>query len=202
MIVIVDYGMGNLASVANAFYSFGEDVLITSDREKVLKASGVVLPGVGACGDAMKNLKGLSLDSAILDFISSGRPFMGICLGMQLLFERSYENGEHKGLGVLRGEVLRFNVDLPVPHMGWNDVRVVKESPFLNDIEDGSYFYFDHSYYVEPYEKNIIGLECEYGIKFPAAIVKENVFGVQFHPEKSYKKGLKLLKNFINIVKR
>ncbi len=196
MILIIDYGMGNLASVANAFEFFGVKPIVSSDANLVEKADALVLPGVGAFGDAIKNLKALDLDCKVKDFVDKGKPLMGICLGMQLLFEKSYENGEWEGLGILKGQVLRFDVDLPVPHMGWNSVLVKKESDFLRGIDNNSYFYFDHSFYVRP-DDDIVGLSCEYGITFAASVVKENVFGVQFHPEKSYKKGLKLIENFI-----
>ncbi len=200
MLVIIDYGMGNLASVRNAFVFLGIEVKISSSKDDIKNANGLVLPGVGAFEDAMKNLKKLNLDKAIIDYVNRGRPFLGICLGMQLLFEKSYENGEFDGLGILKGKVVRFNVDFPVPHMGWNSVSVLKDGWPFTGIKEESYFYFDHSYYVLPEDKNIIGLGCNYGVDFPAAVWKDNVLGFQFHPEKSYKKGLRLLKNFINKV--
>ncbi|MGC8765392.1 MAG: imidazole glycerol phosphate synthase subunit HisH [Brevinematia bacterium] len=198
MLVIIDYGMGNLASVGNAFSTLGIEVKISSSKDDVKNARWLVLPGVGAFEDAMKNLKRLGLDNVIHDYVSSGKPFLGICLGMQLLFDRSYENGEFEGLGILKGRVVRFEVKLPVPHMGWNSVKVLKKGWPFENIEEDSFFYFDHSYYVIPEEDNILGLSCNYGVDFPAAIWKDNIIGFQFHPEKSYKKGLRLLKNFIN----
>ena len=198
MLVIIDYGMGNLASVANAFATFGVDIRISSSKDDVKSAKWLVLPGVGAFEDAMRNLRRLGLDDVIFDYVDKGRPFLGICLGMQLLFDKGYENGEFDGLGILKGKVVRFDVDLPVPHMGWNSVSVLKDGWPFKGIKTDSYFYFDHSYYVLPEDSGIVGLGCNYGVDFPAAVWKDNVLGFQFHPEKSYKKGLCLLRNFIN----
>jgi len=198
MLVIIDYGMGNLASVFNAFKKIGVLPVVSSDVSVVKKAEYLVLPGVGAFEDAIKNLRELGLDKCILEHIESGKPFLGICLGLHLLFEKSYENGQFRGLGVLKGEVVRFNVNLPVPHMGWNSVKIVKHDEMINGIKDGSYFYFDHSYYVRPSDDEVVILQSEYGVDFVVAIKKENVMGFQFHPEKSHNNGLKLLENFKN----
>lgn len=199
MIVIVDYGMGNVASVANAFLKLGFNPKISSEVEDVKKASYLVLPGVGAFEDAIRILREAGLADAIRKFIESGRPFLGICLGMHLLFEKSYENGEFEGLGILKGEVVRFNTELPVPHMGWNSIRIKTNSYLFDGVENGAFFYFDHSYYAVPLDRNVVALECHYGIDFPAAVINENIVAFQFHPEKSHNRGLKLLSNFLKL---
>ncbi len=202
MIAVVDYGMGNLRSVSKALEHVGAEVVVTSKPEDVASAEGVVLPGVGAFRDAVRNLKELDLWKAVLKSIDSGRPFLGICLGLQLLFERSYEFGETEGLGVVKGEVVRF--ELPdgykIPHMGWNQIYKKKESKLLDGIDDGDFFYFVHSYYVKPEEENAVLTTTDYGIDFVSSIELDNVFATQFHPEKSQKVGLKLLENFVRIV--
>jgi glutamine amidotransferase len=200
MTTIIDYGMGNLASVYNAFVRIGStDAVISSVPEDIRKADRLVLPGVGAFEDAMKNLEKYSLVRPIMDFTASARPFLGICLGMHLLFERSYENGVFKGLGVLKGDVVRFDVSLPVPHIGWNQVLPVKMEGIFDVLKDNGYFYFDHSYYSLPAENEIITATTEYEINYASAVMKGNVFAVQFHPEKSHKNGLKLLERFVSL---
>ncbi len=200
MTTIIDYGMGNLASVYNAVLTVGgPDVRISSDPFDVGKADRLILPGVGAFEDAIKNLERLSLVTPILDFIDSGKPFLGICLGMHMLFEKSYENGIFKGLGVLKGDIRRLNISLPVPHIGWNQVNPIRKTGIFDILGDNAYFYFDHSYYPVPAENEIITCTTDYEIVYASSVMKENVFAVQFHPEKSHKNGLSLLKRFVSI---
>jgi glutamine amidotransferase len=197
-IAIVDYGMGNLRSVQKAFEKVGHQALVTNDPEVVARARKVVLPGVGAFEDAIAELRNRGLVRPVLDAIDSGKPFLGICLGLQLLFDCSYENGRHEGLGVLRGEVIRFDLpeDYSIPHMGWNQLEIRGQPPVLAGIESGAYFYFVHSYFVVPHDTSVIATTTDYGGPFCSAISRENVFASQFHPEKSQSKGLELLRNF------
>ncbi|MGB9607366.1 MAG: imidazole glycerol phosphate synthase subunit HisH, partial [bacterium] len=173
--------------------------LITSSPEDLEKADALILPGVGAFGSAMKNIRELHLEKAILSAIEQGKPLLGICLGLQILMEESEESPGIKGLGVVKGKVVRIKGDVRIPHMGWNILKIKKESPLFEGIEDGEMFYFVHSYYVEPEEDVVIG-ETEYPQFIPCAIQKGNIFGVQFHPEKSSSSGMKVLKNFGRIV--
>lgn len=198
MISIIDYGMGNLRSVQKGFEKVGHQATITSDPEQVLAADKVVLPGVGAFEDAIAELRQRKLDGPILKAIDSGKPFLGICLGLQLLFESSYENGQHKGLGVLPGEVVRFELpeEYSIPHMGWNQLQIRRPAPILEGIPDGTHFYFVHSYYVVPRDPKVIAVEAEYGKPFCAMVWRDNLFATQFHPEKSQAWGLRMLKNF------
>ncbi|NOX96855.1 MAG: imidazole glycerol phosphate synthase subunit HisH [Nitrospirae bacterium] len=202
MIAVIDYGMGNLRSVSKALERVGGEVKITSSVEDIEKAEAIILPGVGAFYQAMENLKSRGIVVPLCQAIDSGKLFLGICLGLQLLFEES-EEGNCKGLNVLPGKVKKFQIeDLKVPHMGWNGVRF-KDSQLslLEGIPEGSYFYFAHSYYVEPTDEEVILTMTEYGIPFTSAVRKDNIFGVQFHPEKSGEKGLRLLENFVRISK-
>ncbi|MGI9470618.1 MAG: imidazole glycerol phosphate synthase subunit HisH [Rubripirellula sp.] len=198
MITIVDYQMGNLRSVQKGIERVGGEARISSDPHEIASAEKLVLPGVGAFGDAMAEIRRRDLAAPIIDFINSGRPFLGICLGLQLLFERGYEHGEHEGLGVLEGEVVRF--DLPanfkVPHMGWNTVRKRRAAPILAEVEEDTHFYFVHSYYVKPADPSVVALECDYGGDFCAMVWRDNLFATQFHPEKSQTDGLRLLNAF------
>jgi len=198
VIAILDYGMGNLRSVEKALQKVGAQTLVTSEPEKVLIAEGLVLPGVGAFKDCMRNLKEYRLIDPLYQFIQSGRPFLGICLGLQLLFSESTEFGLYKGLDIIRGKVVRFpqGSTVKVPHMGWNTVKIEKEVPFLQDIEDESYFYFVHSYYVIPEDESIVATTTNYGVKFVSSICHNNIFACQFHPEKSQELGLKILRRF------
>ncbi|WP_457681323.1 imidazole glycerol phosphate synthase subunit HisH [Thermovibrio sp.] len=202
MIVVVDYGMGNLRSVSKAVEHAGGEVKVSSDPKDLKEAKGIILPGVGAFKDAVKNLKELSLWEALIKEVEKGKPLLGICLGLQLLFEKSYEFGESEGFGFIEGEVVKF--ELPkgykIPHMGWNQIYKKKESELLKGIKEGEFFYFVHSYFVKPSQKEAVLTETDYGTEFTSSVEKENVFGVQFHPEKSQRAGLKLLKNFIRIV--
>lgn len=204
MITIVDYGMGNLRSVQKAFELFYPEVRISSALEDILASDKVVLPGVGAFDKAMDELGKRNLLGAITDVIKKGTPFLGICLGLQLLFTESEEGGTVKGLDILQGRVKRFpNMDgLKIPHMGWNRIKSEIRGPkseILKNVPDGSYMYFVHSYYVEPENKDIILCETDYGCSFASGVGRENVYGFQFHPEKSQKQGLKIIKNFVEL---
>lgn len=198
MIVVVDYGMGNLRSVQKGFEKVGSPAIISRDPEEIKRADRLVLPGVGAFPECMRNLSRLGLVPPILEFLQSGRPFLGICLGLQLLFDESEEFGLHEGFKVVPGRVKAFdrNMGLKIPHMGWNQVYYRKETPIFRGIENGSFFYFVHSYYVDPESESDIAAETDYGIKFTCAIARGNTFAVQFHPEKSQENGLKILTNF------
>ncbi len=193
--LILDYGMGNLRSVSKAFEKVGFNVVVGSDAHMVSRAELLVLPGVGAFRDAMENLKRLGLYAPILRHIERGKPFFGVCLGLQLLFERSYEFGESKGLGVLEGEVVLLPPKVKVPHIGWNQVWKKKGSDLLEGIKDGEHFYFVHSYHVVPKRWDVVLTTTDYGIDFVSSVEYENLFAVQFHPEKSQRAGLRLLEN-------
>lgn len=198
MITIVDYQMGNLRSVQKAIEQVGGEAKISSDPAEIASAEKLVLPGVGAFGDAMAEIRRRDLANPIRDFINSGRPFLGICLGLQLLFERGYEHGEHEGLGVLAGDVVRFALPstFKVPHMGWNTVSKQTPAPILFDTAEGSHFYFVHSYFVRPADPSIVALQTNYGIDFCAMVWRDNLYATQFHPEKSQANGLNLLRGF------
>jgi glutamine amidotransferase len=201
MITIVDYQMGNLRSVQKGVQRVGGEARISSDPAEIASADKLILPGVGAFGDAMAEIRRRDLAAPIRDFIESGRPFLGICLGLQLLFEKGLEHGEHDGLGILAGDVVRFQrpPTMKVPHMGWNTVNRTNDSPLLKDIADGTHFYFVHSYYVRPADPSVVALECDYGGKFCAMVWKDNLYATQFHPEKSQSDGLKLLAAFAGL---
>lgn len=201
MIAIVDYGMGNLLNVQKAFEYLRIEARITSDPKVLRSARGVVLPGVGAFGKAMENLRAHGLDQALLREMESGKPFLGICLGLQLLFDESeerfaLEEPEPKGLGVIPGKVRRLPSGEKVPQIGWNQLRMARPTGLFGGFADGTYAYFVHSYYVEPRERGVVATTTEYGIEFASSVVKENVMAVQFHPEKSGVVGLQLLRNF------
>lgn len=200
MIAIVDYGMGNLRSVQKGFEKAGWEASVVSDALSLSKSFGIVLPGVGAFARAVENLKRSSLFEAIMYEINTGKPFLGICLGLQLLFEVSEEWGLTDGMGVLPGRVKKLPDSIKVPHMGWNQVCLKKESPLMEGITDGSHFYFVHSFYVDAQiTDQIVGI-TEYGINFASMVQKDNIFGIQFHPEKSSALGLRILKNFGRLV--
>jgi imidazole glycerol-phosphate synthase subunit HisH len=198
LIVIVDYGMGNLRSVQKALERVGAAAVISSDPHAVDTATKLVLPGVGAFGDGVANLHERKLFEPIRRFVRSGKPFLGICLGLQMLFTKSYEDGEHAGLDLFPGEVRRFSADLgvKVPHMGWNQLRVVRRPPLLEGCADDASFYFVHSYYAVPTDKRLTATETEHGCTFTSMIWHENVFATQFHPEKSQGVGLEMLRRF------
>lgn len=197
---LIDYGMGNLRSVSKALEKVGLKPLITSDAHIVSKADAVVLPGVGAFKDAVQNLKKAGLFPAVIRHIEKGKPYLGICLGLQLLFERSYEFGTEEGFGLLEGDVVLLPTTVKVPHIGWNQVWKKKDNLLFENIKDGDYFYFVHSYRVVPKKSEVIAALTDYGINFVSAVEYGNVFGVQFHPEKSQKLGLKVLENFKKVV--
>ncbi len=198
MIAIIDYGMGNLRSVHKAFEAVGHQAVVTRDARVIADASHVVLPGVGAFGDCMANLERYELIAPIHTAIQSGKPFLGICLGLQLLFTESEEFGSHKGLGIIPGRVRKFVLDpaRKVPHMGWNEIEIVRPVPPLEGLSTGSHCYFVHSYYVEPVDSSVVAAVTEYGHPFASAVWKGNVVACQFHPEKSQAVGLQIIKNF------
>jgi len=202
-IVVIDYGLGNLRSVTKALEAVGAEAELSSDPEEIVSARGLVLPGVGAFSAGMANLRSLGLLPAIQQRISEGKPLLGICLGLQLLFTVSEEHGQHDGLNTIGGRVVKFAGDLKIPHMGWNTIRPVRGPPAANlfgGIPDDSFFYFVHSYYVVPDDRSVVAATTEYGVEFASAIARDNLFGVQFHPEKSGDPGLKVLENFVKYV--
>ena len=202
MIIVVDYGMGNLHSVSKALVVAGAQVRVTDDAKTIAGADSLVVPGVGAFGDAMNRLTQLNLCEPIRGHIEAGKPFLGICLGLQLLFDVGCEDGEYAGLGVLAGKVVRFERDDPalkIPHMGWNQVRIVGGSPVLGGLTDEDYLYFVHSYYVESDDESIVATWTDYGGEFVSSVARDNLFACQFHPEKSQTLGLKILRNFVNL---
>ncbi len=200
-IAIIDYQMGNLRSVQKGFEKVGHAATITSSPVDLAAADRVVLPGVGAFGDAIAELRRRDLVQPIRDAVASGKPFLGICLGLQLLFDVGYEGGEFEGLGILRGKVVRFDLPPPlkVPHMGWNRCAIKRAAPALTGLANGTYFYFVHSYYVVPDDPQVISLEADYGHPFCAAVTRDKLFATQFHPEKSQADGLRILKNFAEL---
>ena len=209
MIAVVDYGMGNLRSVQKALARVGADVAVTSDRAVIADAAGLVLPGVGAFADCMRNLDRSRLIEPILDFIANRRPFLGICLGLQLLFSESFEFGRHEGLGVIKGSVVRFSGPafegrdrLKIPHMGWNRVTWARRDPPFDNVSDDDYFYFVHSYYVVPDDRGTVAGMTEHGIEFVSVVQHEVIFATQFHPEKSQARGLSILKSFSELTDR
>ena len=201
MTVIVDYGMGNLLSVEKAFVHLGHSVTVTGDPQVVGQADKLVLPGVGAFGACMANLRTAGLVDPIKEHIASGKPFLGICLGLQVLFERSDEQGEHAGLGILPGEVVRFanQPGLRIPHMGWNEIHIRRPAPVLTGIPEGTRMYFVHSYYAAPANEDDVAVTTSHGQSFCAAVWRDNLFASQFHPEKSSHAGLRLLDNFARL---
>lgn len=199
MIAIIDYGVGNLFSLSSSFASIGADTVITGDSEVIKKADKLILPGVGAFSDAIEKLKSAGLDTVIKQEVQKGKPLMGICLGMQMLFEKSYEYGEYEGLSLLKGSVVPMKNSIPhdlkIPHIGWNALRFKKDSPLFKYIKDGDFVYFVHSYYADGCEDSLIA-DTEYGKFLTVAVQKDNIYGCQFHPEKSGDVGLKILKAF------
>ena len=201
MIAIIDYDAGNIKSVEKAFQKLGADIVITKDPEVILNAEKVILPGVGAFGDAMANLHKYNLVPVIEEVVKKGIPFLGICLGLQLLFERSDETPGVEGLGILKGEILRIPEcgDLKIPHMGWNSLHLQNQGRLFKGLSEESYVYFVHSYYLKAEEEEIVKATAEYGVTIHASVEKDNVFACQFHPEKSSDVGLQILKNFVEL---
>ena len=201
MIAVIDYGVGNLFSVEKALLQFTSDVIVTNDEEKIASAQKLVLPGVGDFGECMRNLEKTGLIPVIMDKINSGTPLLGICMGQQILFEGSEESPGAKGLGIFKGMVKRINAPgLKVPHMGWNNLNITnKDSRILNGIDAESYVYFVHSFYADADNKAEIAATCDYTTSMDVVVEKGNVFGCQFHPEKSSNTGLHILKNFLEI---
>jgi imidazole glycerol-phosphate synthase subunit HisH len=201
MLAIIDYQMGNLRSVQKGFEKVGHSATITSDPAVLARADKIILPGVGAFGDAMAELHRRSLVGPIRDAIDAGKPFLGICLGMQLLFDVGHENGRYEGIGVLPGEVVRFDIpaEYKVPHMGWNGLNIARRAPILDGLEEGTHVYFVHSYYVVPRDESVIATRTSYGLDFCSTVWRDNVYATQFHPEKSQTDGLRILKNFAEL---
>ena len=201
MIAIIDYDAGNIKSVEKALQKLGAEVVITKDAETILQADKVILPGVGAFGDAMSNLKKYDLVPVIKQVVEKGTPFLGICLGLQLLFDRSDETPGVEGLGILKGEVLRIpdHEELKIPHMGWNSLHFQNNGRLFKGLLEESYVYFVHSYYLKAEEQEIVKATAEYGVTIHASVEKGNVFACQFHPEKSSDVGLTILKNFVEL---
>ncbi len=200
MIAIIDYGAGNLHSVKNALDFLGADSIITGDKETILGADKVILPGVGSFGDAMVSLTKSGLDEVVQEVAKKGTPLLGICLGLQLMFEESDETPNVKGLGIFKGKSVRIpDTGLKIPHMGWNNITIVKDSKILGNTQNSPYVYFVHSYYIDTPQKEIISAYTEYGARLDIAVEKDNVFATQFHPEKSSDAGMQILRNFINL---
>ena len=201
MIAIIDYDAGNIKSVEKALQKLGADVVITKDADEILRADKAILPGVGAFGDAMANLKKYNLEQVIKQVVANGTPFLGICLGLQLLFERSDETPGVEGLGILKGEILRIPEcdGLKIPHMGWNSLHLQNHGRLFAGLSEESYVYFVHSYYLKAAEEEIVKATAEYGVTIHASVEKGNVFACQFHPEKSSDVGLQILKNFVEL---
>jgi len=201
MIAIIDYDMGNLKSVHKAFESVGHRAMVTRDPKVIADASHVVLPGVGAFGDCMRNLERYGLVGPVLGALRAGKPFLGICLGFQLLFSESEEFGTHRGLGVIPGRVVRFAsrgsaIPMKVPHMGWNSIAIGKGSPVLDGVPNGAFMYFVHSYFVVPDDQSVACTMTDYGRPFVSSVARDNIFACQFHPEKSQSAGLRIIRNF------
>ena len=202
MITIVDYGMGNLASVSNAIKRYTDEAVVSSMPDDIKKTDKLILPGVGAFKDAYDEIDRRGLINPILDFIKSGKPFLGVCLGLQLLFTKSFEDGEHKGLDVIKGDVISFQKDkgVKIPHMVWNNLKPEGSNcPLLKGVAEQAYMYFVHSYYVVPEDTSVIVTTTDYGSKFCSMIWKDNIYAMQFHPEKSQEQGLKIIKNFVSL---
>ncbi|MDW7669048.1 MAG: imidazole glycerol phosphate synthase subunit HisH [Bacillota bacterium] len=200
MNIIIDYGLGNLNSVQKGFERVGLETKISSDVDDIKKSDSLILPGVGAFRDAISLLKEKNLKDIIIEEVKKGKNILGICLGMQLLYEKSFENGEYDGLGLIEGHIKKFDISLKVPHMGWNDLKIQKENPIVKYIKEGDYVYYVHSYYAEGRDEDIIAYS-EYEVKVPGIINKDNIYGIQFHPEKSGNVGHNILKAYKEIIR-
>lgn len=202
MIAIIDYGAGNIQSVSKALKHIGCDAFITRDKEQILKADGAVLPGVGSFGDTMDTMTSYGIKDTVIEYTKSGKPFLGICLGLQLLFPTSEESPEAKGLGIFDGTITKIpsGEGLKIPHIGWNSLDIKKNDGLFKGIDKNPYVYFVHSYFLNASNKNIVSAQTQYGVTIDASIEQGNVFATQFHPEKSGETGLKILKNFADIV--
>jgi glutamine amidotransferase len=198
-VAIIDYGVGNLRSVEKAFAANGCTAVVSSDEKVLRQAERLVLPGVGAFGACINNLVARGFDELVRERVAVGTPLLGVCVGMQMLFQESEEFGASRGLGFLRGRVRRFSADLVVPQVGWNQVRQQNSNPLFAGISDSAFFYFVHSYYCEPTEPEVIAGETDYGGRYASVVARENLFGVQFHPEKSQRDGLRMLANFAQL---
>ena len=199
-IAILNYNAGNLQSIQNALNALGAESQVICNADEVARFDKLILPGVGAFGDAIAHLNQSGMSEAIINFAKNGKYLLGICLGMQLLMDKSYEFGEFSGLGLIKGEVVKFESDsLKIPQIGWNQIKIMRESPLISGIENGAYLYFVHSFYVKNRESADIVATCDYGINFSAILQKDNIFGIQPHPEKSAETGLKILENFIKL---
>lgn len=204
MIAIIDYGAGNIQSVYKALKFIGAECMVTCDREEILKADGAILPGVGSFGDAMDTMNKKGIKDTIIEYTKSGKPFLGICLGLQLLFPESEETPNVQGLNIFKGSITKIpnqNRTLKIPHMGWNSLCIKQKDGIFKDIDDESYVYFVHSFYLNAEDKNIVAATTKYGVEIDAAVQKDNIIATQFHPEKSGEVGLKMLKNFVEMVK-
>ena len=199
-LAIVNYKMGNLKSISSGLKKVGATVEITDERKPLIEADGIVIPGVGAFGDAMKNLA--DLKPQIIEQVIAGKPFLGVCLGFQLIFDESEEFGLHEGIGLLKGRVTKLPETVVTPHMGWNQIQVKQsDNPLMVEVPDRSYVYFVHSFYPVPTNPNVIVATTDYGIEFPSVVGRDNIFATQFHPEKSSAVGLKMLSNFLKFIK-
>lgn len=204
MIAIIDYGAGNIQSVYKALKFIGTDCKVTSDKDEILKADGAILPGVGSFGDAMDTMTKRGIKDTIIEYTKSGKPFLGICLGLQLLFPESEETPGVKGLDIFKGTITKIpnqNRTLKIPHMGWNNISIKQKNGIFKDIEGEPYVYFVHSFYLKAQDKDIVAATTQYGVEIDAAVQKGNIIATQFHPEKSGEVGLKMLKNFVEMVK-
>jgi glutamine amidotransferase len=199
MIAVVDYGAGNLRSVVNAFRRLGYQPTVTSEPSEVLQAEAVILPGVGAAADTMTGLKRLGLIEPIVGYIADNRPFLGVCIGLQLLLTGSEEGGWHEGMNIVSGRVKRLPTELKTPHMGWNQVCQRRPHPIFRGVPDKANFYFVHSYYAEPDDKSLVAADTDYGVSFCSVLERDNLIGTQFHPEKSGETGLKIYENFLSL---
>jgi len=200
MNIIIDYGLGNLNSVQRGFERVGMETKISSDVDEIRNSQSLILPGVGAFRDAINLLSEKKLKDVVIEEAQKGKYLLGICLGMQLLYEKSFENGEYSGLGLIEGNIKKFDISLKVPHMGWNNLKIQKENSIVKNINDGDYVYYVHSYYAQGREKDVVAYS-EYEVKVPGIVNRENIYGIQFHPEKSGKVGHNILKAYKEIIK-